>query len=218
MTLFLETIFSFPVVIYTTLLLISVLFWLFGAIDIFQSDSLDASSVDSDAGLASGLNGILLKFKLNEIPFTIVLTFIFLFAWLSSYILYRIFQTPMKGIALIYYGIGVANLLSSIIIGTCLTSLVLRPFNQWLSKLNPEVTHKSILGEIIMVRSSIVNQKKGEGFYEDGGAGMILQIRCFNEDNQMTRDDEAIIIRYEASGNYYEVIPLKKYFTHHPIQ
>ena len=141
------------------------------------------------------------------------LTFIVLFSWLSSYILYRFFQTPIANVALIYYGLGVLNFFVSAIVGICLTSLVLRPFNRWLSKLNPEVTHKNILGEIIVIRSSVVNREKGEGFFEDGGAGMILQIRCFNEENELTRGDEAIIIRYEESLNYYEVIPLKKYFT-----
>lgn len=211
MTLFLETIFAFPVVIYTTLLLICILFWLIGAIDIFQLDSLDIAT-ETDASFTSSLGGILLKFKLNEIPFTIVVTMIALFSWLSSYIFFRSVQISFKEITLIYYGLGVINLFVSGILGLCLASLCLRPFNQWLVKLNPTITHKNILGEIITVRSSVVNKEKGEGVYEDGGAGMILQIRCLNSDNQLTRGSEAIVTRYEPSAHYYEVIPKKNFF------
>lgn len=211
MMLFLETIFAFPVVIYTTLLLLCIIFWLIGAIDIFQLDSLDISP-EGDAGSLNALGGILLKFKLHEIPFTVVATFVALFAWLTSYFIFRMLQMPMKDVALLYYGVGLANILVSAIVGLVATSMFFRPFNKWLSKLNKAVTHKDILGEVVIVRSSIVNTEKGEATYEDGGAGMILQVRCLNENNQLTRGSEAIIIKYHSANHYYEVIPKKKYF------
>lgn len=211
MMLFLETIFAFPVVIYTTLLLLCIIFWLIGAIDIFQLDSLDISP-EGDAGSLNALGGILLKFKLHEIPFTVVATFVALFAWLTSYFIFRMLQMPMKDVALLYYGVGLANILVSAIVGLVATSMFFRPFNKWLSKLNKAVTYKDILGEVVIVRSSIVNTEKGEATYEDGGAGMILQVRCLNENNQLTRGSEAIIIKYHSANHYYEVIPKKKYF------
>lgn len=211
MMLFLETIFAFPVVIYTTLLLLCVFFWLIGAIDIFQLDSLDISP-EGDAGAVNALGGILLKFKLHEIPFTVVATFVALFAWLTSYLIFRTLQMPMKEITLLYYGVGLINILVSGLVGLIATSIFFRPFNKWLSKLNKAVTHKDILGEVVIVRSSIVNAEKGEATYEDGGAGMILQIRCLNENNELTRGSDAIIVRYDASQHYYEVIPKKHYF------
>lgn len=211
MMLFLETIFAFPVVIYTTLLLIFVFFWLIGVIDIFQLDSLDIDA-DADAGPSSALGGVLLKFKLHEIPFTVVATFVSLFAWLSSYIIFRSFQMPVKEMAFLYYGLGFANIIISGVIGLFVTSIVLRPFNHWLSKLNKAVTHKDILGEVVIVRTSVVNTKKGEATYNDGGAGMILQIRCSNDENELTRGSEAIIVSYHSKGHYYEVIPKKKFF------
>lgn len=211
MMLFLETIFAFPVVIYTTLLLLCVFFWLIGAIDIFQLDSLDISP-EGDIGSLNALAGILLKFKLHEIPFTVVATCVALFAWLTSYGIFRTLQMPMKDVSLIYYGLGFANILVSGAIGLIVTSIVLRPFNQWLAKLNKTVTHKDILGEVVIVRTSVVNTEKGEATYEDGGAGMILQVRCLNEANQLTRGSEAIIVKYDAARHAYEVIPKKKYF------
>lgn len=211
MMLFLETIFAFPVVIYTTLLLLCVFFWLIGAIDIFQLNSLDISP-EGDTGSLNALGGILLKFKLHEIPFTVVATCVALFAWLTSYGIFRTLQMPMKDVPLIYYGLGFANILVSGAIGLIVTSIVLRPFNQWLAKLNKTVTHKDILGEVVIVRTSVVNTEKGEATYEDGGAGMILQVRCLNEANQLTRGSEAIIVKYDAARHAYEVIPKKKYF------
>lgn len=211
MMLFLETIFAFPVVIYTTLLLLCIVFWLIGAIDIFQLDSLDISP-EGDAGSLNALGGILLKFKLHEIPFTVVATFVALFAWLTSYLIFHTLQMPMKEITLLYYGLGLANILVSGIVGLVATSIFFRPFNKWLSKLNKAVTHKDILGEVVIIRSSVVNAEKGEATYEDGGAGMILQVRCLNENNQLTRGSEAIIIKYHIANHYYEVIPKKKYF------
>lgn len=211
MMLFLETIFAFPVVIYTGLLLLCVLFWLIGAIDIFQLDSLDISP-EGDAGSVNVLGGILLKFKLHEIPFTIVITVLILLAWLSSYIIFRLFQMPMKDVGLLYYGLGFANVFISAVLGLLSTSIILRPFNQWLSKLNQPITHKNILGEVVMIRSSVVNNEKGEATYDDGGAGMILQVRCMNENNELTRGSEAIIIKYHDEMHHYEVIPKKRFF------
>lgn len=211
MALFLQTILSFPVVIYTTLLLIFMCIWLIGVIDVFHVGNLDVHGDVDICGLQS-ISGLFFKLNMHEIPSTVVLTITFLFAWLCSYILYRFVQMPLQSEEFIYYGFGVINFCISGVVGLLLTALILQPFNKRLAKLNPQITHKTILGEIVLIRSSVVNAEKGEAVFEDGGAGMILHVRCFNADNRLTRNSEAIIVRYNANANYYEVIEKKNFF------
>lgn len=211
MTLFLQTILSFPVVIYTTLLLIFIFIWLIGAIDIFHVGGVDAHG-DIDICAFQSISGLFFKLKISEIPSTVILTLTFLFAWLSSYIFYRTVQMTLSAEGILYFGVGVINFILSGAIGLLMTSIILRPFNQKLAKLNPQITHKTLLGSIVVVRSSVVNADKGEGVLDDGGAGMILQLRCFNDRNALTRNSEAIIVRYESNANYYEVIEKKRFF------
>ena len=111
MAVFLQTVFAFPVAIFTTLLLICVLFWLVGAVGIFDIDGLEVS--DGEAVSASGLGGLLLKFKLHEIPFTVLITVVCLLAWICSYVLFRVLQTPTANIGVLYYAFGTANVVAS---------------------------------------------------------------------------------------------------------
>lgn len=209
MTQFLATIFAFPVVIYTTLLLLCVLFWLVGAIGIFQFDTLEVSdvSIDGETVTVSGLAGLLLKFKLAEIPFTVLITVICLLSWLTSYVLFRMTPTSFQSIKLVHYGISLVNILMSLVIGFIATAIVLSSFNKVLVKTNQPITHKNILGQVAIVRNSVVNQENGEAIFEDGGAGMILQVRSFdNSQKEIKRGDRVILLRYDDVNNSYEVI------------
>ena len=51
----------------------------------------------------------------------------------------------------------------------------------------------------------MVNHEKGEAVFEDGGAGMILQIYTL-EEKPIKRGDRVVLLRYEETTHSYEVI------------
>ena len=70
--------------------------------------------------------------------------------------------------------------------------------------------HKSLLGQVIEIRSSTVTKTKGQAIFEDGGAGLILEVRC-DESYQFNRGDKAVILQYDETANCYEIISLKDF-------
>ncbi len=204
--------FSYPVIIYTILVVCSVFFWMLSFVGMLDLDSftsietgdLYAPGMDNTSS-ATGISGLLIKFKLHEIPFTVIFSVVSICAWLCSYLLYRFFAMPLRGYSFFYYLLGTIIFIGSGILGFVIASYLLRPINKRLAKMNKTQTTRSILGQIAVVRSSVVNKEKGEAIFEDGGAGMILQIRSIDE-NEFVRGDRVALIQFDESTHTYHVM------------
>lgn len=73
-----------------------------------------------------------------------------------------------------------------------------------MSRNKPKSVHQ-LVGKLAIVRSAHVAENKGEAVLEDGGAGLILQIRAPETEN-IKRGDSVIIISYDASTHSYQVV------------
>ena len=88
---FYQNISSFPTVIFTFVLAICVLYWLFAVFGAVDIDVLDIDGLDADGDLgneetsANALAAVMLKFGLSGVPVTIMVSFLSLFGWLASY-------------------------------------------------------------------------------------------------------------------------------------
>lgn len=215
MDLFWGIFFSFPVVIFSGLVTICVLYWLVASIGVLTVDCLD---IDFDIDVkqlstdnpASGFSGLLMKLGFNEVPMTLVITLIALFGWSICYFSFRFFMMPISHYALIYYLLGLIIFITAFIAAVYLTAFTIKPLRPIFSKLNTANSHKSLLGQTVEIRSSTVSETKGEATYEDGGAGLILQVRC-NESYQFKRGDKAILLSYDKTNNSYEIISLDEF-------
>ena len=204
---------SFPTVIFTFLLAVSVLFWLvavLGFIDIgvldFDIPDLDGQlDVNPDAGLSSpdALAGLLLKFGLNHVPVTIVVSLISFFGWFSCYYAVH-FIFPYIPDGVLYYLAGFAVLLVALIIGVLITSILIRPLRP-LFKKSLTQSVKYILGQTAVVRTSRVDNEFGEAVLDDGGAGLILKVRTLG-DARFSHGDRVILLEYVEAENSYRVI------------
>jgi hypothetical protein len=213
MELFWGIFFSFPVVIFSALLTLCVMYWLTAAIGILSVDCLDIAINVEDTATdipSSGFGGLLLKFGFNEVPLTLVITLISLFGWSISYFSFRFFILPLYNDILLYFIIGAVFFVISLITAIYLTAFVIKPIRPIFTKLNLTHDHKSLLGQIVLIRSSIVNNIKGEAIYEDGGAGLILQVRS-DEAYQFKRGDKAVLLRYDMANNFYEIISIEEF-------
>ena len=207
---------SFPVVIFTGLLTLSILYWLFAAIGLFSIDCLDfdfGTDMDFDMYHAeipsSGLGGVLMKFGFNQVPLTLIITLISLIGFIISYFCHHFFLLPIYEVPWLYYLAGSCTFLIVLIIATFLTAYIIRPIRPLFKQLN-STTHNSLLGQSVVIRSSVVNDIKGEAIYEDGGAGLILQVRCYVP-NQFKRNDVVILLSYDSTTNSYQIVSVDEF-------
>lgn len=206
--------FSFPVIIFSGLLTLCVLYWLVVAVGILTIDCLDVNldfdiSIDNPPNI-SGFGGVLMKFGFNQVPMSLVITLISLSGWSISYFCFRFLVLPLCDFVLIYYIAGIFVLIISFIVAVYLTAFIITPLRPIFSKLNISNNHKLLLGQVVEIRSSFVNNMKGEAIYEDGGAGLILQVRC-SESYYFKRGDKAVLLSYDTTNNSYEIISIEEF-------
>lgn len=202
MNLFFQNSLAFPSIIFSALLIIIFFYWLcaaFGLLDI------DLFNIDSELDVdATGFAGWLTKLGLAGIPVTIILTFFTLIGWFISYFTnYWIISTIETDF--IHYLVGFVALIIISFISLNLTAVCLKPIRKKLMSRNKPKSVHQLIGKLAIVRSANVAENKGEAVLEDGGAGLILQVRAPEQEN-IKRGDNVIIISYDASTHSYQVV------------
>ena len=204
-----QTVTSFPTVIYTLLLIICALYWIIAVLGLVDLEVLDLDmdgDIDASDSIEAqnGIAGILFKLGLNGVPLTIVLTVIAIIGWILCY--YAIYF----GGALIpdFWPIELAYELVIFVAATfitiMLTAQVIKPIRSLFKRLEADET-KHILGQVVVVRSGVANKDRGEALMNDGGAGLLLQIRATGGD-EFVKGDEVVVIEQNKEKNLFRVI------------
>ncbi|MEY1229082.1 OB-fold-containig protein [Proteus terrae] len=204
MNLFFQNSLAFPSIIFSALLIIISFYWLcatFGLLDIdlFNIDSELDTNVD-----ATGLAGWLTKLGLAGIPVTIILTLFTLFGWFISYFTNYWIINAIET-SFIRYLTGFIAFIITSFIALNLTAVCLKPIRKKLMSRNKPKSVHQLIGKLAIVRSANVTENKGEAVLEDGGAGLILQIRAPEKEN-IKRGDSVVIISYDALTHSYQVV------------
>lgn len=213
---FYQNVSSFPTVVFTFFLLLSLLFWsvaVLGLIDIGFLDVIDVDGgildLEGDGStVPDGIAGLILKWGLNGVPVTIIITLIALFGWFFSYYgVYfsqdYLFSGPITWVA------NIAVFIASLAIAIKLTALSIRPIRPLFLKMQQH-SQKVLIGQTAIVRTSRVDEKFGEAVLEDGGAGLILKVRAM--DNQkFVKNDRVVLLEYVDVSNSYSVISEKEF-------
>ena len=210
---FYQNISSFPTVIFTFFLAITLLYWLIAVLGWVDIDILDFDIADPNGELGVNtetphatpdvLAGLMLKLGLNSVPVTVILSFIALFGWISCYHLVHILQ-PWVPEGFLYYLVGIGLFLVSFMFATLLTAIVIKPLRPLFKKATQH-TPKFILGQTAIVRTSRVDNTFGEAVLDDGGAGLILKVRT-HDDATFKKGDKVVLFEYQEQENYYYVI------------
>ena len=210
MTAFLNYALGFPTFIFGALLACMLLYWLIAMLGLLEVDSLDHwvlfDGSDHAHGVehsASALAGLLLKVGLGGIPLTVILTVLFLMAWLASYVLCHFVSMP-QGWSLLNIVTGTAVAAAALVLGFMATVMVLRPMRGLVAKIAPDETPKILLGRTGLVRSAMVNATQGYGSVEDGGAGMNVQMR--SPDADLPRGTIIVLIEHLPEHNAWRVV------------
>jgi hypothetical protein len=224
MEIFLQIVTSFPTVVYTVLLLVVSTHWLLSALGIIEIDSVDGLMPDGFGGhdvgqghdfghghahgshhhdVDANVGGLLMKFGLHGVPVMVVVTIIAIVGWsfcyfVDLYLLRNLSLGPLAILAKIATVIG--GLLISIPVGR----LVLTPVRRMLRRYAP-VSQRPMLGRYAVVRSPEITQSTGTAEIDDGGAGLILQVRA-DVSGRFVRGDRVVLIEYLDEQNAYRVI------------
>lgn len=221
---FYQNIGSFPTAIFTTILCACLIYWIFAVIGLIDLNLLDLDmdvdvdvdfsgpeGVDGAMGDASSADlssmnmvaGLLVRFGLFGVPMIIMLSFFGLFGWIISYLVVHYLFGDLLG-TLWRFPLGLVVLLGASYCSAWITAYAIRPMRKIFEQAH--ATHnKQLIGQHAVVRTSRVDEKFGEAVLEDGGAGLILQVRSADE-QPLSKGDRVVLLEYEAEGNFYRAI------------
>ncbi|MCK7595551.1 hypothetical protein [Pseudomarimonas salicorniae] len=203
MDLFLDIALSFPTVILSLLLALMLGYWLLALLGLFDLDAMETSLLpDGDALEVGGISGVLMKLGLDGVPLTLILTTMTLLAWLGCYYVdYMLLRQWPEG--LLRTAVSWLIVPTSLVAATPFAGLVLQPLKPLFRKV--QVTNEvSLLGRTAVVRSPAVDEVRGQAEIDDGGAGLILQVRA--PAGRFVRGDRVVLVEYVAAHNAYRVI------------
>lgn len=206
---FYQNISSFPTLVFTIVLAICVLYWLCAVLGFIDIDSLNVEGLDanldtgSDVTTSDALAGVMLKFGLNGVPVTIIISFLSLFGWLVCYYSVHYFSALIpSGLLQIIFGLLV--LIAAFWLAVLITAMIARLLRPFFQKVEQQ-TIKRVLGQIAVVRTLKVTDCFGEAFLDDGGAGLILKVRA-SEGQSFVKGDKVVLLEYLEAENVYRVI------------
>ncbi len=205
MDMFLNITLSFPTVIFSVLLAVALFYWLLAIIGLVDLDIFHihiGHGPDVDGMELGGVTGLLMKVGLDGVPLTLILSVVTLLAWLISYFagFFLLQHLPWD---VLRYGLGAGAAVLAVVIALPFTGLLLRPFRSLFAKVRP-VDSVSLLSEVAVVRSPVVTLAQGSAEVNNGGAGLILQVRA--EPGRFVRGDRVVLVEYIESTNAYRVI------------
>lgn len=202
---FYQNIASYPTAIFSFVLIVCAFYWLIAVLGLVDMDFLDIDlpEVDTDVGDINILAGLLMKFGLNGVPMTIILTLISMNGWLICYYGVHFFVAGLEP-GLTQFGIATLVFFVSLYTSVMLTAQLIKPFRKFF-KNETKNSRKTILGQTLVLRTSRVDAKFGEAIMNDGGAGLVLKVRT-TEENNFKKGDRLIPIEYLEETNAYRVI------------
>lgn len=212
MFVFLQIVWSFPTVIFSLLMMMVVLYWLIAATGLIDLDILDgvfgigaegADAAGGDGGGLSGVTGPLMRVGLGGIPLTVVFTALVFFSWFLTYFAEYLVLRHLPG-NWMHTVLGLGTMIGALVASVFLSGIALRPLRRFFAQLKP-LPARPLLGQLAIVRSPTVTASMGSASVEDGGAGLILQVRDDVPD-RFKRGDRVVLIEYFAEQNAYRVI------------
>ena len=208
-------------ILWTTLLMVVVVYWLtvvFGAMDVdFLDVDWDAETTfdvdveveggDSDGGvnsLGGWLRGVLSFFYVGEIPVMVLVSLMLLAVWVVS-ILGNYYLNPGRSLLLapVVYAVAIAT-------GLATVKVFGWPFRKLFGMLDRENKEQSrpLVGRMCRIDSSqVTSERLGQAMIETAGAPVLLNVKCAGED-VLKKGDEAIITGRDAEKDIYFIEPV----------
>ncbi len=223
---FLAVALSFPSIVFTVLLGVAFVYWLFVIVGAARINLLGDADIDADADLdhdvdaghdvdhdvdhdadhdgaegTGGSHGLLAALMLRKAPATIVLSLVILFSWALS-----IFGTEAANVLLsggLAMAVKVAVALVAPVISLFPTSLIARPIGK-LFTMPEAAANDQLVGKVCTIRTGTVTDRFGEATLDDGGAGVVVRVRV-DAGEKLERGQQALIVGYDEDKQEFTV-------------
>ncbi|MEM8498029.1 MAG: NfeD family protein [Pseudomonadota bacterium] len=214
---FYENIASFPTVVFTFLLVLCTLYWLTAILGLVSVDMLDFDlpemagledlNADVDSTNPDVLAGLMLRYGLHGVPVTIIVSLLAMIGWIVCYYLvhFGFSYTPdWISDSFVRYLVGIPIFLVSLYLAVLATAVLIKPLRPFFLRATQETT-KYVIGQTAVVRTSRVDNGFGEALLDDGGAGLILKVRC-TDGETFEKGDRVVLIDQIEGTDFYRVI------------
>jgi hypothetical protein len=210
MTEFVEVVLGFPTILFTGLLALVVIYWLLvilgtldvdvfgGAADAGEIAGGDATPDANHWGASSFAHTI----GLGGVPLTISGSFVILFAWVFCALGVQ-FLTSLSLDGAADLGARAGTGLVALGAAVAAASIVVRPLRRFFVA-HTATAHRQLIGKVCTITTLRVDDGFGQAEVRDGGAGLLIQVRCA-EPNDMSRGVQALIYDYDAAGGIFHV-------------
>lgn len=223
---FLQIALAFPTVIFSGMLIGVLLYWtmvIVGAVDIDLLDfDIDIDSdfdvdldmdvdvdadvdgdldVDADAPSPGILHTLMAAIGLGTVPVTIIGSIVTLASWFLCFAAVY-YLGPVLGTS-VFAGLAVVAV--SFVLSLPITTVFTHPL-KGVFKTHTHTGGQTLVGKLCKVTSGSVTDTFGQAEVDDGGAGLLVSIRCETE-GALKRGSRALIIDYDAEQDVYFVEP-----------
>lgn len=200
---------SFPTVVFTILVGLSLLYWAF----VLLSGGMNSPGEGFGDELAEGgLDGwiasstILGWLGFGKIPIAILLSFWSLAAWVVCYVSSRLLESYLPS-GILSNGVEVGLTFLSAVVTAPLIRVVSSRLSPFFHSDSAEARH-DLMGRTCRVSTGYVDMEFGQARLEEGGDWRVIQVRC-PRPNHLQRNDEALIIAWDVTLDAFRVEQIK---------
>ena len=213
MDAFFDVISSYPTSVYTVILGVMLVFWIFAILGMLD---IDLIPTDVDEGLFEadfdgeipGFVGLLHTLGLTGVPFTLVISIIALIGFTLCYLVSVYILIPM-GSSLIQYTAGTLVLLAAFAVAIPITAKLVKPMKPLFIK-HFAPSNKEFIGYPCTIYSSRVSDTFGVGIVETGGSPLQINIRA-EASREFTKGMTVRIADYNEAEDVFDVISEEDY-------
>jgi len=198
-----------PGVLPATLLLIPILlYWIIGALGVFNLDldGVDPTALDTngdgatdhhDGAFANVMGGMTRLVNAQDIPLMVILTLITIFLWSTLMVSHFLFTNIAPS-----WLLALASLAGAIVL-TRVATIPLRPFFLALKKDSEQ--HVPVIGRTGVVRTHELTDSHGQIEVPDPIGPMLLNARVKPGVAPLRKGDEVIVFEHDAARSLYYV-------------
>lgn len=202
MDLFLQIVTSFPTLIFTVILGVGLCLMLLTVLGLIDIEGLNFDLGSDGEGGGGQVSALLMKLGLDGMPMILIVLGVGLIGFVLSFLVdyWLLSELGAAGPKLLWMALAV---IFAFFLSLPLTGLLLFPLKS-VFRQQPVIDSDSLLGKLAIVRSPVVDAKQGMADLDDGGAGLILQVR--SRDQVFKRGQRVVLVEYIEASNAYWVI------------
>lgn len=199
-----ELSFGFPTIVFTTLLLFSLGYWILSMLLGAGGDGLDFDldgdidldlDLDVDNNVSQGLGGLMRTFHLHHIPLSLTFTLLSLFGWFFSLLATSLVTETSSTSIIVGVGVLIGSLLLSGFLTGRLGQLLAPAFRS-----ASATTRSDLIGKICVIRTGSVTGTFGQAEVLDSDGGThLIQVRS-HEQNDLGQGSKALLVSVDEDG------------------